>query len=249
MSPQGRPMEQNVSNHTSRRQMLELGLSLGVFALVGGCQSSRPSTRGLPGSLRTGSEPTTPPTRSRTVYEPRHRNRASATAGVKSRSQWTREDPILARADRMGRISKLTVHHDGMPPVTLSTESQVRDRIALIRRAHVGNGWADLGYHYVVDPLGNVWEGRPISLQGAHVKNYNEGNVGVMVLGNFQEQRPTPQALTALDAFIVTQMRQYRIRLDQVYTHQELRPTACPGRYLQNHMVSERMRGGTIAEA
>jgi len=147
----------------------------------------------------------------------------------------------------MGRVTRITVHHDGMPPVTLRSEHDVTRRIESIRRSHLGQGWADIGYHYIIDPMGNVWQGRPRSLQGAHVKYNNENNLGVLVLGNFMEQRPTPQALAALDGFVASNMRFFNVPLDRVHTHRELRPTACPGTYLQSHMAYARTRTGSIA--
>lgn len=111
------------------------------------------------------------------------------------------------------------------------------------------NGWADIGYHYVVDPAGRVWEARPIQLQGAHVKYNNEGNLGVMVMGNFEEQYPTSAASASLDDFVAELMRRHGVGVGRVYTHREIRPTACPGRNLQRVMESARSRGGALARA
>ncbi len=100
-----------------------------------------------------------------------------------------------------------------------------------------------------MDPQGRVWEGRPIALQGAHVKIANPRNMGILVLGNFEVERPTEQATSAVERFIVEQMRLHRVPASQIYTHRELAATACPGRNLQRLMVSARSRGGLIANA
>lgn len=173
----------------------------------------------------------------------------TASPRVMPRAAWTREDPKLYLANPMGAITRITVHHDGMPPVELRSQADVAARIDLIRRSHLQRGWADIGYHYVVDPQGRVWQGRPRNLQGAHVKNNNENNLGVLVLGNFMEQYPTPAATGALDAFVIANMRLFRVPDARVYTHQEINPTACPGTHLQAHMVKARGRGGAIAAA
>jgi hypothetical protein len=171
-----------------------------------------------------------------------------APAGVIPRTSWTSQRTIAALANPMVRVRRITVHHDGMPPVSLRTRSDIRSRIELIRRSHVEHRqWADIGYHYIVDPLGNVWEGRPIRYQGAHVKNYNERNLGVLVLGNFDQQAPTRDATRALDAFLAGEMRRYNVPLSQVKTHQEYAPTACPGRSLQRHMEDVRGSRGVLA--
>jgi N-acetyl-anhydromuramyl-L-alanine amidase AmpD len=142
----------------------------------------------------------------------------------------------------------VTIHHDGMPPVQLRSQRDVADRLSQIRHLHVDNqGWGDIGYHYIVDPQGRVWEGRPISWQGAHVANQNPGNVGVMCLGNFEVQAPTRAQVDALDAFVGSLSRRYSVSVSRIVTHQELAPTLCPGRNLQRHMDSTRASGGRIA--
>ncbi len=166
------------------------------------------------------------------------------------RRTWTTADTIAARANPMVRVRSITVHHDGMPPVSLRSRQDVMRRLEIIRRSHVNTrGWADIGYHFVVDPLGNVWEARPLIYQGAHVKDHNERNMGVMVLGNFDEQAPTRRALVSLDTFLIAQMTRFGIPVAQIVTHQELAPTACPGRSLQRYMVQTRGYSGVLTAA
>ncbi len=170
------------------------------------------------------------------------------SAGIVSRSQWTRTG--VARPydiNPMNGIRHITVHHDGMPPTALSNSSRVAARIEQIRQSHVGGrGWADIGYHYIIDPQGRVWEGRAIRYQGAHVKDQNENNLGILMLGNFDAQTPTNSALASLDRFVVAQMQRYNVPLNQVRTHQERDQTACPGRMLQSYMVRTRSGSGTM---
>ena len=147
----------------------------------------------------------------------------------------------------MNGINRITVHHDGLPPTSLRTQAQVARRLSQIRNGHLSNGWVDIGYHYAIDPMGNVWECRSVNLQGAHVKDNNEHNLGVLVLGNFDQQQPTSAAMATLQAFVPFQMRRYRVGVGRVYTHQELNPTRCPGRNLQRAMVQSRQRGGALA--
>ena len=149
----------------------------------------------------------------------------------------------------MGRVNKITIHHEGSSPFYSTNQGDVARRLESIRAGHVSKGWADIGYHYVIDPAGRVWQGRPTSLQGAHVKDENPGNLGVMVLGNFESQRATPAQLATLDQFVASQMRQYGVSVRNVYTHRELRPTACPGRSLQAYMLQTRASAGRMARA
>ncbi|WP_432798917.1 peptidoglycan recognition protein family protein [Poriferisphaera sp. WC338] len=160
---------------------------------------------------------------------------------VIGRKSWARKGPNLARANKMGRINKITVHHDGilMPKCSYSIAAK---RMESIRGGHASS-WADIGYHYCIDRDGRVWEGRPIDLQGAHVKKHNPNNVGVMVMGHFNKQSPSKQQLRALPQLLKALQGKYRISKKGVFTHQELMPTACPGKYLQRYMVGIRKNG------
>lgn len=165
------------------------------------------------------------------------------------RREWTMATPKMWLTNPMGRVTRITVHHDGMSPFFQTRRADAIDRLEDIRRAHVGRGWADIGYHFAIDPQGNIWETRPINLQGAHVSDNNEQNIGVVALGNFQEQTPTPAAVGALDRFVAELMRVYRVPLRSVYTHQELGPTVCPGYHMQRHMALARSARGALARA
>jgi len=233
-----------------RRTAMRLGASVFAAMVLSGCKSR--GKRGgweplsdndaiLADPSHSGLDPLRPPTAGSAMSPP---------SGVIPRTSWTSQRTISALADPMVRVQRITVHHDGMPPVSLRSRNDVRERLEMIRRSHVEHRqWADIGYHYIVDPLGNVWEGRPIRYQGAHVANQNERNLGVLVLGNFEQQTPTRQATAALDAFLVAEMNRYRVPLRWVKTHQEYAPTACPGRSLQRHMESARSSRGALARA
>ena len=53
-----------------------------------------------------------------------------------------------------------------------------------IRNWHItGNGWSDIGYHYVIRRNGEVEEGRPLERSGAHTKGHNKASIGVCLVG------------------------------------------------------------------
>ncbi|MEL6497329.1 MAG: peptidoglycan recognition family protein [Planctomycetota bacterium] len=165
-----------------------------------------------------------------------------------ARSNWTSTGPNAAEAKPLNGVARITVHHDGMDPVRLSSPDEVAARLERIRQVHVNNnGWADIGYHFAVDPQGRVWAARPLNLQGAHVKNENDHNMGILVLGNFEMQSPTPAAMTALDSLLVEAAMVNRVPLANIRTHREWNPTACPGASLQQHMNVARSPRGRVA--
>jgi len=166
-----------------------------------------------------------------------------AFPGVLARNRWAKGSPNVGNMNRMLPVRYVTIHHDGMTPFHDATESAAAARIELIRSAHRGKGWGDIGYHFIVDRSGRVWEGRPLGYQGAHVKDHNEGNIGVMALGNFDQQTPTPAQVEAVRKHVVAVMERYSIPASRVKTHQEWAVTACPGRNLQAQIARLRSSG------
>ena len=160
-----------------------------------------------------------------------------------ARNNWAKGDPIPTRMNRMSPIRHITVHHDGMEPFYEIDRSSTASRIEGIRRAHRRRGWGDIGYHLVVDRAGRVWEGRPMGYQGAHVKDHNFANIGIVALGNFDRQRPTPAQLNTVQHLLGELMSSYSVPTSRVRTHQEWASTACPGRYMQEYMNITRQLG------
>ena len=160
------------------------------------------------------------------------------------RSAWASTGPNLSTINPMNGVTRITVHHEGFRPFWSADTRTTAIRLEQIRRTHTADrGWADIGYHYIVDRAGNVWEGRDIRYQGAHVKDNNEHNLGIMLLGNFEQQTPTQTQLTTLQSTLRFMMARHRVPVSRVYTHRELGKTACPGRNLQPRVASLRSSG------
>lgn len=226
----------------SRRQFLAAGLGTGATMLLTGCGQGL-SAHALPGApwpdavARPDSDgrlldPLTP--------------RVYPDAGLGSiipRSQWAKATPMLSRINPMRGINRITIHHEGAAgaPVYFADVRTTAARLETIRRSHLDRMTAgDIGYHFIIDRAGRVWEGRDLAYQGAHVKDNNEHNIGVMVLGNFDIQSPSTAQLDILATTIRALRRQYRVSGRAIHTHQELKPTACPGKGLQPKIVAMR---------
>lgn len=240
-----------------RRDVLLAGLALAAS----GCVPTSSSSSGSRGqSARTGpiwpadvERPTTQDTPLTTAQRqpvrtnpaPRATTQTAVPTGIIARSNWTRHGLAGRNINAMGTVSLLTIHHEGWTPVTFTDARSTYDRIEKIRQIHTRDrGWADIGYHYIVDRAGRILEGRSIRYQGAHVSEHNPHNIGVLVLGNFNEQQPSREQVVSLSQFVGKLRQTYRVPLRKVYTHQEITPTECPGRYLQARVNSLRNGGG-----
>lgn len=159
------------------------------------------------------------------------------------RNKWADAGPVMTRINPMGRINRVTIHHEGWKIVTFADATTTADRLELDRRSHLARlGAGDIAYHFMIDRAGRLWQGRDLRYQGAHVAGENENNVGIMVLGNFDLQTPSDAQLATLNRTVNQLVRAYSISPRRVFTHQELNPTACPGVALQPRVVTMRNR-------
>jgi len=125
---------------------------------------------------------------------------------VYSRAQWGADETLRDPAGpSYGAVRAAFVHH------TAGSNSYTSDQVPAIIRGiyayHVqGNGWADIGYNFLVDRFGRTWEGRyggttkPVI--GAHAYGVNSYTFGVAVLGNFQTVAPPSAVITSLSQLI-----------------------------------------------
>lgn len=113
-------------------------------------------------------------------------------------------------------------------------ERHLSDKVAEIRRWHTAKGWRDIGYHWIIDRDGSVAPGRAETTQGAHVKGYNVGSIGICLLGGFGSNEND----TFADHYTPKQDAALRHLLDDinhrygpvaVRGHNEVAAKACPG--------------------
>lgn len=159
---------------------------------------------------------------------------------VLGRATWG-ANPTRANVDRMQAIRRITVHHTAGPCFWDDSPAGAAREIKNIQSYHQNSrGWADIGYHFLIDRAGNIWQGRHLRYQGAHTSGtLNEGNIGIALLGNFSKQKPTRAQLESLSALLAKLCEVYNLSARDIYTHGELarfanRSTSCPGPYLAN---------------
>ena len=182
------------------------------------------------------------------ALQERWRAEVAVELGTLPRRQWAASENIR-QPIRMGKPGRITVHHSGGAIFTAIEREPVGRAIKAIQDTHVGsNGWDDIGYHLVVDPAGRAWEGRHLDRIGAHAgsRGLNKGNIGILVLGNFDLQQPTAAQLARLEELLLRLRRRFGIPGSKIYTHnavravEDLGPTACPGRHLAEWLRSRK---------
>jgi len=130
----------------------------------------------------------------------------------------------------------ITVHHSAMEVSSKVHGSQAvgHQAVRSIQASHMNaRGYSDVGYHFLVDPAGRVYEGRSLKWQGAHARGKNNvGNIGICLLGNFENAPPTRQAQNALHRLVESLRSGFAIGATHVVGHGHWTSTKCPGRHL-----------------
>ncbi len=161
------------------------------------------------------------------------------------REEW-QAAAFRGKVHSLGSPELIVVHHTaGFRAATLKDgKRQVRE----IQRLHQGppRNWADIGYHFLIDASGNVYQGRPFFrgsriedvprfAMGAHVLNQNSKTIGVCLLGCFHpvnqdcKDKPSPAAISSLRQILAFLMEMYGVSPANIKTHRDFMSTDCPG--------------------
>ena len=161
------------------------------------------------------------------------------------RSTWRARAPRRNQLTPSGnRYTRITIHHsaDSITPQLDGTQGSSAIAIRKIQQVHMNSSkdpYGDIGYHFVIDPSGRLFEGRELRWQGAHAKGANNrANIGICVLGNFEHGRPSRAALATLERTLGDLRGRYNIARNQVYGHLDFRNTLCPGEHLMHWVRS-----------
>jgi hypothetical protein len=140
--------------------------------------------------------------RSPEVRVPLRRLSITGSPALLSRSAWGANEAIRRAAPRYAtNVQFAIVHHTAGASSYTAAQSAAIVRGIYVYHAR-GNGWNDIGYNFLVDRYGQVFEGRyggvDKNVIGAHAEGFNTGSVGVAVLGTYGSAAPSAAARTAL---------------------------------------------------
>ena len=138
-------------------------------------------------------------------------------------------------------ITNIIIHHTAIEEKDENWEKSVRD----IWKFHSKTReWSDIGYNYLIDPDGNIYEGRYGGefVTGGHTYLHNVGTVGISMLGNYENRNLTTKAEETLKKLIDYLSKRYKINPNKIYRdynnsntlgvtgHRDWDVTACPGK-------------------
>jgi hypothetical protein len=144
--------------------------------------------------------------RSAAIAVPPRRLSIAGSPLIVPRLGWSANERIRRAPPRYAPSLRLAIVHH-----TAGSNSYSPSQSAAIVRAieiyHVlGNGWDDIGYNFLVDKYGQVFEGRyggiDRNVVGAHAQGFNTGSAGVALLGTYTSRAPSAAALRSLEALL-----------------------------------------------
>ena len=128
------------------------------------------------------------------------RPRATQIGGIRTRVEW--ECPEGEQSPQWtpvySKVTHAVVHHTAGANSVPDWDAEVRS----IWHLHTfTNGWGDIGYNYLIDPNGVIYEGRAggDGAIGAHFSCRNTNTVGIALLGTYIDVTPTAAALASLE--------------------------------------------------
>ena len=191
--------------------------------------------------------------------------RRSPKPTIYSRAQWGANEKMREQTPpSYGTVKTGFMHH------TVNANSYTRAQVpALLRGIYAyhtqSRGWRDIGYNYLVDRFGRIWEGRwggvDRAVVGAHTLGYNEVSFAMSAIGNFDIAKPPPAVVAAYSKLFAWKLSIYNISatnpriavkgryLQAINGHRDVGQTACPGRYLYARLTYIRNRAREIQVA
>jgi len=146
---------------------------------------------------------------------------------VISRGGWGANPAYLSWAPRFYPANKVIVHHTADGAITDGTQESYARLVRSIYYYHaVTRDWGDIAYNFLIDPLGNIYEGRysdsdentPMGedaygngVVGGHTYNYNTATVGIAVLGTYVSQDISAAARASVEELLAYVVKRHGI--------------------------------------
>ncbi len=190
-----------------------------------------------------------------------------AQPAIITRAQWSADESLLSTngsgcvpPDRDRTVKSVVVHHTAGS--NSYTKAQAASVVRGTYRYHVvDRGWCDIGYNFLVDRYGQIFEGRhggiTYAVHGAHATYWNTNSVGVSVMMNSSSAVVPAASLESVAKVIAWKLaNNYRDPLAKIYLHNgtyntilrhgDVMSTSCPGTSITSRMDTIRQRVASL---
>lgn len=156
-----------------------------------------------------------------------------------ARSDW---NALEARPYKGQEPERFTIHHSA---VAFDKSGDAAAHLRNIQSWGMSEArdWADIPYHFIISPKGEIFEGRDPKVAGESNTPYEtKGHLQINCLGNFEEQEPTPEQIDSLAHLIAWASEEFSISTSTIAAHRDHATTLCPGRNLYSLVESGEMQ-------
>ncbi|MGX6606325.1 N-acetylmuramoyl-L-alanine amidase [Micromonosporaceae bacterium Da 78-11] len=185
-----------------------------------------------------------------------------------SRAGWGANEALVTDELLVAPQAKMVwVHHTGFG--NGYTCAQSASVLRGIQANDVREGMSDMGYNFLVDQCGTLFEGRKGSVGkaviGAHIQGFNTGSVGIALLGNYEDAEPSAAAQTTIAQVAAARLGAYgfnpttsavmtegasgkkwpegaQVTFPRIAGHRDGDATVCPGAHLYPLLPAIRAR-------
>ncbi|PKL36653.1 hypothetical protein CVV38_01990 [Candidatus Peregrinibacteria bacterium HGW-Peregrinibacteria-1] len=158
----------------------------------------------------------------------------------------TRGDKYVWPLQYSYKVDRFVVHHTATSNNLDNPKQAIRD----IYYYHaVSRGWGDIGYNYIIDKNGNIYEGRygGEGVVAGHALGANNGSIGIAVLGNYENGEVPEAVINALGRLIGEKSKTHNVDpngtsdwkgkvMSNVIAHRDVASTTCPGTFLYDRL-------------
>lgn len=163
---------------------------------------------------------------------------------INLRSTWNADDP---RPFKQHVPERITIHHEG---TKFDKSDNAPIHIKNVQTWGMGKdrNWIDIPYHFLIDPNGNIYEGRNVFTVGETATEYDpSGHLLITCLGNFEEQDVSEEQLNSLIKLIAYCSKRFAISPETIASHKDYsNQTVCPGKnlykYLENNYIKDEVK-------
>lgn len=175
---------------------------------------------------------------------------------IRSRADWGADESLMTWTPRQGQVKGAIIHHTA--GTNSYTSAQVPSIIRGIYTYHAkSRGWGDIGYNFLVDRWGRIWEGRTggveLEIVGAHAVGVNDETVGVSVLGNYEQATVSDAAVRGVIDLLAWKLALHGVpargyttldgaREARISGHRDVASTACPGASIYRRLTEIRSK-------
>jgi hypothetical protein len=132
-----------------------------------------------------------------------------------TQAEWGASTDYDGTPEYGAEIKAAVIHHTGVDSDNKLSCGESRARMRTIQQEHFSRGYYDIGYNFVVDRCGQIFEGRSggmdLPVIGAHDVGFNTNTVGISYIGNYESAQPSRAALDAIARVVAWKFGMYGI--------------------------------------